>query len=162
MIEARLQAHYAVQWLARYGRSYLPMQKDDSHTSMLWNSPAKLFLSPSMVKGTLALDIPTLTLFWLDPKGSFGTGFSLEGKTDKEVEDMQTQLIAEQDDGHTFSHINHYTEEEKKEYKGDMHGFNGEHLIIGLNLNERLDTILTVKKRIHNLKIKIKSANGLR
>ncbi len=95
MVDARLQAHYAAQWLARYGRSYLPPQSDDSHTSMLWNPSAKLFLSPSSGTGTLALDIPTLTLFWLDPKGTLGTGFSLEGKTDAEAEEVLRAMLGE-------------------------------------------------------------------
>ena len=95
MLEARLQAHYAAQWLARYGRSYLPPQSDDSHTSMLWNPSARLFLSPSSGTGTLALDIPTLTLFWLDPKGTLGTGFSLDGKTDAEAEAMLRAMLGE-------------------------------------------------------------------
>ena len=94
-MEALLQAHYASQWLARYGRSYLPPQKDDSHTSMLWNPSAKLFMSQSSMKGSLALDIPTLTLFWLDPKGTLGTGFSLDGKTDVEVEETLAGMLAE-------------------------------------------------------------------
>jgi len=93
--EARFQAHYAAQWVARYGRSYLPPQKDDSHTSMLWNPSAKLFLSQSSMKGSLALDLPTLTLFWLDPKGTFGTGFSLDGKTETQVEKTLGGMLAE-------------------------------------------------------------------
>ena len=95
MVNARLQAHYAAQWLARYGRSYLPPQSDDSHTSMLWNPSARLFLSPSSGTGTLVLDIPTLTLFWLDPKGTLGTGFSLDGKTDAEAEEMLRAMLGE-------------------------------------------------------------------
>ena len=95
MIEAKLQAHYAAQWVARYGRSYLMPQKDDSHTAMLWNRSAKMFLSLSSKQGALAFDIPTLTLFWLDPRGSMGTGFSLDGKTDKEVEGLLRAMLGE-------------------------------------------------------------------
>lgn len=93
--EARLQAHYASQWLARYGRSYLPPQGDDSHTSMMWNPSARLFLSQSSSKGCLALDIPTLTLFWLDPKGTSATGFSLDGTTDVKVEEILRAMLGE-------------------------------------------------------------------
>jgi len=32
--EARLQAHYAVQWLARAARAYVPPQPDDEHTNL--------------------------------------------------------------------------------------------------------------------------------
>ena len=95
MNEAKTQAHYAAQWLARYGRSYLVPLKDDSHTAMLWNPSAKMFLSLSSRQGALAFDIPTLTLFWLDPKGSMGTGFSLDGKTDTEVEGLLRAMLGE-------------------------------------------------------------------
>ncbi len=95
MIEAKSQAHYAAQWLARYGRSYLVPLKDDSHTAILWNQSAKMFLSLSSRQGALAFDIPTLTLFWLDPRGSMGTGFSLDGKTDKEVEGLLRAMLGE-------------------------------------------------------------------
>ncbi|MEE8295904.1 MAG: hypothetical protein V3R64_09350 [Sphingomonadales bacterium] len=95
MLEVRLQAHYAAQWVARYGRSYLFPQNDDSHTAMLWNPSAKMFLSLSSRQGALAFDIPTLTLFWLDPRGRMGTGFSLDGKTDKEVEGLLRAMLGE-------------------------------------------------------------------
>jgi hypothetical protein len=35
--EARLQAHYAVQWLARIARAYIPPQPDDGHTNLIWD-----------------------------------------------------------------------------------------------------------------------------
>jgi hypothetical protein len=34
LTEARLQAHYAVQWLAKLARAALPAQPDDSHTNL--------------------------------------------------------------------------------------------------------------------------------
>jgi hypothetical protein len=34
---ARLQAHYAVQWLARAARAFVPPQADDSHTNLGWD-----------------------------------------------------------------------------------------------------------------------------
>ena len=34
---ARLQAHYAAQWLARAARAYVPAQPDDRHTSLGWD-----------------------------------------------------------------------------------------------------------------------------
>ena len=36
--EARLQAHYAAQWLARAARAYVPPQPDDGHT--VWIAPS--------------------------------------------------------------------------------------------------------------------------
>ena len=35
--EARLQAHYAVQWLARAARAYVTPAPDDHHTNLGWN-----------------------------------------------------------------------------------------------------------------------------
>jgi hypothetical protein len=35
--EARLQAHYALQWLARASRGYIPPQPDDNHTNLGWD-----------------------------------------------------------------------------------------------------------------------------
>ena len=34
---ARLQAHYAVQWLARASRAYVKPQPDERHTSLGWD-----------------------------------------------------------------------------------------------------------------------------
>src|ERR1700687_5123272 len=35
--EARLQAHYAAQWLARAARAFIPPQPDDGHTNLGWD-----------------------------------------------------------------------------------------------------------------------------
>ena len=37
--EARLQAHHAVQWLARAARAYIPPQPDDEHTNPVGTAP---------------------------------------------------------------------------------------------------------------------------
>ena len=34
---ARLQAHYAAQWLARAARGYIPPQPNDFHTNLGWD-----------------------------------------------------------------------------------------------------------------------------
>ena len=35
--EARLQAHHALQWLARAARAYVQPQPDDGHTNLGWD-----------------------------------------------------------------------------------------------------------------------------
>ncbi len=35
--EARIQAHYGAQWLARAARAYVPPQPDDGHTNLGWD-----------------------------------------------------------------------------------------------------------------------------
>ena len=44
--EARLQAHYAVQWLARAARAYVPPQPDDGHTNLGWARQLVLLVRP--------------------------------------------------------------------------------------------------------------------
>lgn len=36
--EARLQSHYAVQWLARAARAFAPPRRDDGHTNLGWDA----------------------------------------------------------------------------------------------------------------------------
>jgi Family of unknown function (DUF5996) len=61
--QARLQAHHAVQWLARVARAYVPSQPDDGHTSLRWEDGLDGFTTHPLTDGTrLSLQIPTLTL----------------------------------------------------------------------------------------------------
>ncbi len=61
--EARLQAHHAVQWLARAARAYVPAQPDDGHTSLQWEERLDGFATQPLSDGSrLSLQITTLTL----------------------------------------------------------------------------------------------------
>jgi len=61
--EARLQAHYAVQWLARVARGYIPPQPDDGHTSLKWVGALNGFITHPLINGTrLSLQVNNLTL----------------------------------------------------------------------------------------------------
>jgi hypothetical protein len=61
--EARLQAHYAVQWLARTARAYIQPQPDDGHTSLLWDRSLDGFMTQALPDGArLSLKIADLTL----------------------------------------------------------------------------------------------------
>jgi hypothetical protein len=60
---ARMQAHYAVQWLARTARAYIPPQPDDGHTNLGWDDGFDGFTTHRVSHGTtLGLRIPDLTL----------------------------------------------------------------------------------------------------
>ena len=50
--EARLQAHYAVQWLARTARAYIPPRPDGSHTSLSWDRALDGFMTHPLRDGT--------------------------------------------------------------------------------------------------------------
>jgi len=61
--EARLQAHYAVQWLARLARAAVPAQPDDSHTSLGWDDERDGFVThPLNDGGRFGLRLSDLTL----------------------------------------------------------------------------------------------------
>jgi hypothetical protein len=82
--EARLQAHHAVQWLARAARAFVPMHPDDGHTSLTWDD-ALDGLDTHSLQGNLRLGlrIGDLTLLL---RGAGGRqSFPLDGRTDADA-----------------------------------------------------------------------------
>src|SRR5258708_28183623 len=64
---ARLQAHYAAQWLARAARGYIPQQPHDFHTNLGWDSEFGGLVTHPLPDGSrLGLRIADLTLPFLD------------------------------------------------------------------------------------------------
>lgn len=66
--EARIQAHYAVQWLSRAARANLPAADDDSHSNLGWDgSTGGLvchdLVSPDDETVRVGLDIGSMRLF---------------------------------------------------------------------------------------------------
>ena len=78
LVEARLQAYQAVQWLARVARANLAPLPDDSHTSLSWDETGSALVSaefPGKIK--FGLRLPSLILF------ATGHGeLELDGKRD--------------------------------------------------------------------------------
>jgi len=85
--EARLQAHYAVQWLARAARAYVPPQPDDGHTSLIWDYAIDGLGTQTLKNGMrLSLQISNLTLALSDGNGPASVrSIFLSGRTDPEV-----------------------------------------------------------------------------
>jgi hypothetical protein len=82
---ARLQAHYAAQWLARAARAYVPPQPDDGHTNLGWSNTFDGFATHLMQGGTcLSLKIADLTLVLYSDERTIQT-FSLDGRTDAQA-----------------------------------------------------------------------------
>src|SRR5690349_24796886 len=68
--ESRLQAHYAVQWLARAARAYVPPQPDDGHTNLGWYGALGCFITPPVTDGAgLRFKVTYLTLAFHVGKG---------------------------------------------------------------------------------------------
>ena len=80
---ARLQAHYAAQWLARAARAYVKAQPDDRHTSLGWDDAFGGLTTHPLPDGSrLGLRIADLTLAFLDVHPH---ALPLDGRAEAEV-----------------------------------------------------------------------------
>lgn len=85
--EARLQAHYGAQWLARMARAYVAPQPDDGHTSLGWDDALDGFTTHPSSNGTrLSLKIADLTLaLHGNDAPARDPSLSINGRTDAQV-----------------------------------------------------------------------------
>lgn len=80
-----MQAHYAVQWLARTARATIPPRPDDGHTNLGWDDGFDGFTTHRFSHGTaLGLRIPDLTLV-LFADGRITQSFPLHGHSEAEA-----------------------------------------------------------------------------
>src|SRR5258708_8911850 len=80
---ARLQAHYAAQWLARVARATIAPQPHDFHTNLGWDDQFGGVVTHPRPHGSgLGLRIADLTLAFLDQHPH---ALSLDGRADAEV-----------------------------------------------------------------------------
>ena len=85
LVEARQQAHQAVQWAARAARAYVKPEADDGHTSLSWDQGRQTLHTQKLPGGeALALRLTGLTLLWYDSEG-IGSQFPLDGVRDEEA-----------------------------------------------------------------------------
>lgn len=83
--EARMQAHYAVQWLARVARAYIPPRPDDGHTNLGWEDDFEGFTThPLNDNKRLGLRLADLTLALLNGSKTVQT-FALQARTDADA-----------------------------------------------------------------------------
>src|SRR5262245_42036108 len=83
--EARLQAHFAVQWLSRAARAYVPARPDDSHTNLGWDDRFGGFSTHPLPDGTrIALRLADLTLAVLNQAGA-ADALALDGRRDADA-----------------------------------------------------------------------------
>jgi hypothetical protein len=82
--DARLQAHHAVQWLARAARAFVPPQPNDSHTNLGWDDALDGFTThPLPGDLRLGLHIPLLTLVLMGTTAQ--QRFTLDGHSDADA-----------------------------------------------------------------------------
>ncbi|MCC6948622.1 MAG: hypothetical protein IT539_12720 [Bradyrhizobiaceae bacterium] len=84
--EARLQAHYAVQWLARAARAYLPPSPDDSHTNLGWDDAFDGFETHKLQGARIGLRLVPLALAILEGKETTPSRlFALDGHNEADA-----------------------------------------------------------------------------
>ena len=92
LLDARLEAHHAAQWIARATRAYCQPESDDSHTSMSWDSSAQALMGRPLTDDlTLGLRLENLTLLARSGRGD--EYFSLIGQTEVSVDECLRDLI---------------------------------------------------------------------
>lgn len=83
--DARLQAHYATQWLARAARAFIPPKPDDGHTNLGWDDGFDGLTTHAFAGNRqLGLRFPDLTLALLD-NGTIAQSFPLHGRSEVEA-----------------------------------------------------------------------------
>lgn len=83
--EARLQAYYAAQWLARAARAYIPPRPDDGHTNLGWDNGFDGFTTHPLEDGIrLGVRFPDLTLALLE-NDRILQSLPLNGRTEADV-----------------------------------------------------------------------------
>ena len=103
--EVRLQAHYAVQWLGRAARAYVPPQPDDEHTSLGWDGALGGLTTHPLKDGVwLSLKITDLTLaLHVGEERTHVQSFSLDGRSDAQARQwLSEQLGARGLDAHAL------------------------------------------------------------
>jgi len=84
--EARLQAHYAVQWLARAAQAFIAPKPDDSHMSLSWEDAYGGFATHKLQGMRLGVKLLPLSLATLEGKNSEpGRVLVLDGQKDADV-----------------------------------------------------------------------------
>lgn len=85
--DARLHAHYAIQWPARAARAFIPAQRDDSHANLGWKAALNGFETLHLPDAShLGLNIAELSLvFSAAGFGAKRAACSLRGRSDAQV-----------------------------------------------------------------------------
>jgi len=98
---ARLQTHYAAQWLARAARACIPPQPDDGHTNLGWDGGFDGVTTHPLQAGIrLGLRMPDLTLALVE-NARISHSLPLHGRTEAEAREWLGEQMATLDLGHS-------------------------------------------------------------
>ncbi len=112
LTDARLQVHHAAQIATAMGISYLPDQRDDSHTNLGWLDDISA-LASHPVRGSSSIQLAVrphpFALLLLD-NGESSASFTLDGHTVADAAAWVRDNIAKRGlDGSAFTLAKHYT-----------------------------------------------------
>jgi hypothetical protein len=95
--EARVQAHFAVQWLARAARAYIPAKPDDSHTNLGWDyTVGGLTTHAQPSGGKLGLRLADMTLTLLNtPNSNRSNMLPLNGNREADIRAWLSEKMSE-------------------------------------------------------------------
>jgi hypothetical protein len=112
LTDARLQVHHAAQIVAAMGISYLPKQRDDSHTNLGWVESISALASHPVHGASsiqLALRPHPFALLLVDHT-EVANSFSLDGRTIAEAADwVRANIVRRGLDAEAFTLAKHYT-----------------------------------------------------
>ncbi len=96
--EARLQAHHAIQWLAKAARNFVPKQPDDSHTALTWNKDLQALMIAPITggAGTFEMGMRLADLALLIKTDHAVAPVPLLGHTDRQLEAWVSASLMEQ------------------------------------------------------------------
>jgi hypothetical protein len=90
LVDARLQAYHAVQWVTRAARTNLPATPDDSHSNLGWEPRLHGLVSHDLIASDgcmyrCALRVDAMTLF-VAKNSEMTSQFKLDGRVDADSE----------------------------------------------------------------------------
>lgn len=84
--EARLQAHYAAQWLARAAQAFIAAKPDDSHMNLGWEDDLGGFATHKLQGARIGMKLIPLSIVTLEGRDNTpGRALSLHGHKDSDV-----------------------------------------------------------------------------
>lgn len=110
---AEQQLHWAAQFIAMAGQSYLPPQPDDRHTNMGWEAGTQRIcgriLRQEGVNVQVGIDVPGFRLMLMEENGQQLAATPLEGRTREELRQwLEVQLAHLGMPALPLSYIDHY------------------------------------------------------
>lgn len=92
--EARLQAHYAAQWLARASQAFIPAKPDDGHMNLGWEDELGGFATHKLQGARIGMKLIPLALVTLEGRDvTPGRTLNLDGQKESTVKTWFSETV---------------------------------------------------------------------